>query len=179
MLTITIPSYELFNDVTQEFISENERVIQLEHSLLSISEWESRWNKPFLSNMEKTSNEIIDYVRCMTLTEGVPETAYLYIDNEQYKLINDYIAAPMTATTISEPPGKVSREIMTSELLYYYMIAANIPFECERWHLNRLLTLIRICSIKSQPEKKRPMNEVMKSNAALNAARKKQFNTKG
>ena len=179
MLTITIPSYELFNDVTQEFISEDERVIQLEHSLLSISEWESRWNKPFLSNMEKTSNEILDYVRCMTLTEGVPETAYLYIDNEQYKLINDYIAAPMTATTISEPPGKVSREIMTSELLYYYMIAANIPFECERWHLNRLLTLIRICSIKSQPEKKRPMNEVMKSNAALNAARKKQFNTKG
>lgn len=179
MLTITIPSYELFNDVTQEFISEDERVIQLEHSLLSISEWESRWNKPFLSNMEKTSNEIIDYVRCMTLTEGVPETAYLYIDNEQYKLINDYIAAPMTATTISEPPGKVSREIMTSELLYYYMIAANIPFECERWHLNRLLTLIRICSIKSQPEKKRPINEVMKSNAALNAARKKQFNTKG
>lgn len=179
MLTITIPSYELFNDVTQEFISEDERVIQLEHSLLSISEWESRWNKPFLSNMEKTSNEIIDYVRCMTLTEGVPETAYLYINNEQYKLINDYIAAPMTATTISEPPGKVSREIMTSELLYYYMIAANIPFECERWHLNRLLTLIRICSIKSQPEKKRPMNEVMKSNAALNAARKKQFNTKG
>ena len=179
MLTITIPSYELFNDVTQEFISEDERVIQLEHSLLSISEWESRWNKPFLSNMEKTSNEIIDYVRCMTLTEGVPETAYLYIDNEQYKLINDYIAAPMTATTISEPPGKVSREIMTSELLYYYMIAANIPFECERWHLDRLLTLIRICSIKSQPEKKRPMNEVMKSNAALNAARKKQFNTKG
>ena len=179
MLTITIPSYELFNDVTQEFISEDERVIQLEHSLLSISEWESRWNKPFLSNMEKTANEIIDYVRCMTLTEGVPETAYLYIDNEQYKLINDYIAAPMTATTISEPPGKVSREIMTSELLYYYMIAANIPFECERWHLNRLLTLIRICSIKSQPEKKRPINEVMKSNAALNAARKKQFNTKG
>lgn len=179
MLTITIPSYELFNDVTQEFISEDERVIQLEHSLLSISEWESRWNKPFLSNMEKTSNEILDYVRCMTLTEGVPETAYLYIDNEQYKLINDYIAAPMTATTISEPPGKVSREIMTSELLYYYMIAANIPFECERWHLNRLLTLIRICSIKSQPEKKRPINEVMKSNAALNAARKKQFNTKG
>ena len=179
MLTITIPSYELFNDVTQEFISEDERVIQLEHSLLSISEWESRWNKPFLSNMEKTSNEILDYVRCMTLTEGVPETAYLYIDNEQYKLINDYIAAPMTATTISEPPGKVSREIMTSELLYYYMIAANIPFECERWHLNRLLTLIRICSIKSQPEKKRPINEVMKSNAALNAARKKQLNTKG
>lgn len=179
MLTITIPSYELFNDVTQEFISEDERAIQLEHSLLSISEWESRWNKPFLSNMEKTPNEIIDYVRCMTLTEGVPETAYLYINSEQYKLINDYIAAPMTATTISEPPGKASKEIMTSELLYYYMIAANIPFECERWHLNRLLTLIRICSIKSQPEKKRPINEVMKSNAALNAARKKQFNTKG
>ena len=156
-----------------------EQILELEHSLLSLSKWESKWCKPFLNGKDKTSEEVMDYIKCMTLTEGVPETAYLYIDNEQYKLINDYIAAPMTATTISEPPGKVSREIMTSELLYYYMIAANIPFECERWHLNRLLTLIRICSIKSQPEKKRPINEVMKSNAALNAARKKQFNTKG
>ena len=115
----------------------------------------------------------------MTLTEDVPEMSYLYITKEQYKLINDYISAPMTATIITEPPGKTSREIMTSELLYYYMISCNIPFECEKWHLNRLLTLIRVCSIKNQPGKKRPMADVMKSNAALNSARKKQFNTKG
>lgn len=179
MLTITLPGYELFNDETQEFIVENERVIKLEHSLLSISEWESKWNKPFLSNIPKTPQEISDYVRCMTLTEDVPEISYLYITNEQYKIINNYISAPMTATTITEPPGKSSREIMTSELLYYYMISCNIPFECEKWHLNRLLTLIRVCSIKNQPSKKRPMSDVMKSNAALNSARKKQFNTKG
>lgn len=94
-------------------------------------------------------------------------------------MINDYISAPMTATTITEPPGKNSREVVTSEVLYYYMISCNIPFECEKWHLNRLLTLIRVCSVKNQPAKKKPMAEVMKSNAALNSARKKQLNTKG
>lgn len=179
MLTISIPGYELFNDVTQEFIVESERIVKLEHSLLSISEWESRWNKPFLSNAPKTNEEILDYVKCMTMTEEVPDTAYLYISKEQFKIINDYISAPMTATTITEPPGKNSREVVTSEVLYYYMISCNIPFECEKWHLNRLLTLIRVCSIKNQPAKKKPMAEVMKSNAALNSARKKQLNTKG
>lgn len=179
MLTISIPGYELFNDVTQEFIVEGERIIKLEHSLLSISEWESRWNKPFLSNAPKTNEEILDYVKCMTITEEVPDTAYLYISKEQFKMINDYISAPMTATTITEPPGKKSREVVTSEVLYYYMISCNIPFECEKWHLNRLLTLIRVCSVKNQPAKKKPMAEVMKSNAALNSARKKQLNTKG
>ena len=179
MLTISIPGYELFNDVTQEFIVEDERVIKLEHSLLSISEWESRWNKPFLSNAPKTNEEILDYVKCMTITEEVPDTAYLYISKEQFKMINDYISAPMTATTITEPPSKGSREIITSEVLYYYMISCNIPFECEKWHLNRLLTLIRVCSVKNQPAKKKPMAEVINSNASLNSARKKQLNTKG
>lgn len=179
MLEITIPAYELFNDVTQEFISEDARTIQLEHSLISISKWESRWNKPFLSNSEKSNEEIRDYIRCMTINRGVPETAYLYITNDQLRKINEYISAPMTATTITETKGPVSREILTSEVIYYHMITANIPFECEKWHLNRLLMLIRVCGAKNaKPEKKSPA-EIMRQNAAINAARKKQYNTKG
>lgn len=179
MLRIEILGEEYWDEEAERFRYPKAQTIELEHSLVSLSLWESKWNKPFLSNIQKTPQEISDYVRCMTLTEDVPETSYLYITNEQYKIINNYISAPMTATTITEPPGKSSREIMTSELLYYYMISCNIPFECEKWHLNRLLTLIRVCSIKNQPNKKRPMTDVMKSNAALNSARKKQFNTKG
>ena len=179
MLEITIPAYEMFNDETQEFIEERERVIQMEHSLISISKWESKWQKPFLSNVPKTPEETNDYLRCMTITKGVPDSAYLYLTNEQLNEINEYISSPMTATTFNEPSGKKSSEILTSELLYYYMIACNIPFECEKWHLNRLTTLIRVCSIKNQPEKKRNPQDVLRSNAALNAARRKKYNTKG
>lgn len=179
MLEITIPAYELFNDVTQEFESEESRTICLEHSLISVSKWESRWNKPFLSNSYKSNEEIKDYIRCMTINKGVPETAYLYITNKQLQEINDYISAPMTATTITDTEQHPSREVMTSELIYYYMLTANIPFECEKWHLNRLLTLIKVCGVKNGDQKKRPPAEVMRSNAALNAARKKQYNTRG
>lgn len=179
MIEITIPAYELFNDVTGEFESGPSRDITLEHSLLSISKWESKWLKPFLSNVPKTDEEVVDYIRCMTLNKGVPPEAYYNIPNNQYELINKYITAPMTATTISDPGGKPSREILTSELIYYYMISNNIPMECEKWHINRLMTLIRVFGVKNNPGKKRPMADVMKSNAELNAARKKKLNTKG
>lgn len=179
MLEITIPAYELYNDVTQEFIEERARTIHLEHSLISISKWESRWNKPFLATREMTNEQVMDYIKCMTIDKGVPETAYLYIDNNQYTKINDYMSAPMTATTITDTNSGMSREIITSELLYYYMITCNIPLECEKWHINRLLTLIKVCSVKNGDQKKKPQAEVMRDNAALNAARKKKFNTRG
>lgn len=180
MLKITIPAYELFNEETQEFINGEERVIHLEHSLISISKWESKWHKPFLSDAPKTPEEQNDYINCMTVTKGVPETAYLNLEPKQYAEINNYISDPMTATTIHERGGgKKGSEIMTSELIYYYMIALNIPLECEKWHLNRLMMLIKVCSLKNQPEKKRSLNETVQSNAALNAARRKQLNSRG
>ena len=179
MLELIIPAYELFNEETQEFINEPERVLKLEHSLVSISKWEANWNKPFLSNKKKTFDEVVDYIKCMTINQGIPDSAYLYLTEEQYAEINRYIVAPMTATTIQEEQGEKSREIITSEIIYYYMIACNIPMECEHWHLNRLMTLIKVCNIKNQPPKKRSMREVMQSNTALNAARKKKLNTKG
>ena len=179
MLELIIPAYELFNEETQEFINEPERILKLEHSLVSISKWEAKWNKPFLSNKKKTFDEVVDYIKCMTINQGIPDSAYLCLTEEQYAEINRYIVAPMTATTIQEEQGEKSREIITSEIIYYYMIACNIPMECQRWHLNRLMTLIKVCNIKNQPPKKRSMREVMQSNTALNAARKKKLNTKG
>ena len=182
MLKITIPSIELFDETNQEFITTKEQTLQLEHSLVSLSKWESKWCKPFLSQDTRTVEETIDYIRCMTITQNIDPVVYNNISNEIIEQINDYIDAPMTATWFSEDrkgKGKTSSEQITSELIYYWMISLNIPFECQKWHLNRLLTLIRICNIKNQPEKKMSKKAILSQNAALNAARRKKMNTKG
>lgn len=180
MLQITIPSTELWDERKEEFVYVKEKTLQLEHSLVSLSKWESKWNKSFLSSSDKTNEETIDYIRCMTITQNVDPEVYTRLKNNVIKQIYDYINAPMTATVISDTKrGGSSREVITSELIYYWMIALNIPFECQKWHLNRLLTLIRVCEIKNTPPKSMNRREIMNRNAALNAARRKQFNTKG
>lgn len=179
MLRITIPAAEQWDERKEEFISTKECSIQLEHSLVSLSKWESKWNKPFLGKDNKTEEQIIDYVRCMTITQNVDPAVYYAMSPKNIKDIRDYIDSPMTATTFSGSDNKPNKEIITSELIYYWMIALNIPFECQKWHLNRLLTLIKVCNIKNQPDKKMKPHEIMKQNAALNAARKKNMNTKG
>jgi len=180
MLQITIPAVELWDERKQEFVITKEQTLQLEHSLVSISKWESKWCKPFLSKQEKTSEETLDYIKCMTITQNVDPEVYNYLTIGNINEINEYIETPMTATYFSdEKTNKTSREQVTAELIYYWMIALNIPFECQNWHLNRLLTLIKVCSIKNQPPKKRSRKEIMSRNAALNAARRKQLNTKG
>jgi len=180
MLKITIPKGELFNEETQEIITYKEQTIQLEHSLVSLSKWESKWHKPFLGKDEKTFEETIDYVRCMTITQNVDPNAYSFLSNENIEEINNYIVDPMTATTFfEEKTGGGKKEIITSEVFYYYMIALNIPFECQKWHLNRLMTLIKVCDIKSQPPKKMGKKATINHYAALNAARRKQLNSKG
>lgn len=180
MLQITIPGTEMWDEYNEEFVCSEDRVLTLEHSLVSISKWESNWCKPFLSKQPMTNAEIIDYVRCMSLTDDVDPKVFSCLSNNHIKRICDYIDRPMTATTINEPnTGKKSGEQVTSELIYYWMVALNIPFECQYWHLNRLLTLVRICNIKNQPPKKMSRREILSRNAALNAARRKQMNTKG
>lgn len=180
MLRITIPATECWDELKQEFIQTKEQTLQLEHSLVSISKWESKWHKPFLSNQEKTLDETLDYVRCMTLTQNVDPITYNFLSRENIIQINKYIEDPMSATYFYEEDNKKnSREIVTSELIYYWMITFNIPSEYQKWHLNRLLTLIRVCNHKNQPPKKRSKREIMSRNAALNEARKKQLNTKG
>lgn len=178
MLNIVVPDQEFFNEKTQEFFTLKGQTLQLEHSLVSLSKWESKWNKPFLSKNEKTSKETIDYIRCMTITQNVKPYIYDMLTNENILDINKYIDSPMTATTFNVQ-NTPSREIVTSEIIYYWMISLNIPLECQKWHLNRLLTLIRVCNLKNAPSKKMSKKEIMSRNAALNAARRKKLNTKG
>ena len=180
MLTITIPAREMFDERTQTFSTTKEQTLQLEHSLVSLSKWESKWCKPFLSKDEKTAEETIDYIKCMTITQNVDPDVYNRLTNANIKMINDYIEAPMTPTTFSDnKQGGGGKEIITSELIYYWMIALTIPMECQKWHLNRLLTLVRVCNIKNTPPKKMNKRDVMNKYASLNAARRQQMNSKG
>lgn len=181
MLEITIPATEQYNEATREFIYTKEYHLRLEHSLVSLSKWESKWCKPFLSKENKTYEETIDYIKCMTISQNIDPEAYNLLNHNNIEEINAYIAAPMTATTFAPERNKggSSKEIITSELIYYWMIALNIPLECQKWHLNRLLTLVKVCSIKNQPPKKMNKRDIMQRNASLNAARRKQLNTKG
>ena len=180
MLEIVIPEKELWDESKEEFTHTKAQTLRMEHSLVSLSKWESKWKKAFLSKKEKTYEETIDYIRCMTVTQNVDPDVYKYLSAENIKQINEYINDPMTATTFSENKQTGgNHEILTAEVIYYYMIASNIPFECQKWHLNKLLTLIRVCSIKNQPPKKMGREELLKRNNAVNAARRKKFNTKG
>lgn len=179
MLSIKIPASENWNERTQEFEYTNETVLKLEHSLVSVSKWEARWEKPFMSG-NKTTEETVDYIRCMTITQNVNPNVYYSLTSKNIDDVIRYIAKPMTATTFTDRGGKSpSREQITAEIVYYQMIALNIPFECQKWHFNRLLTLIRVCNIKNQPAKKRSRADILRSNAALNAERREKFNTTG
>lgn len=182
MLTITVPiTPEGWDEAKQEFVEPKHQILQLEHSLVSLSKWESKWQKPFYSKKEMSDEETLDYIKCMTLTKNVDQDVYDHLTQQNIKKIMDYIGSPMTATTFSKENKSLNnREIITSELIYYWMIASNIPFDpCQKWHLNRLITLIRVCSIKNTPPKKRSKRDIMSRNAALNASRRQQMNTKG
>ena len=179
MLTITIPSVEMWDEKSEQFVYMQETTLELEHSLVSLSKWESKWEKPFLSSKDKTEEEVSDYIKCMTITPNVNPIVYTCLTVDNITTITEYINASMTATTFSDTSNKPGHETITAELIYYWMIALNIPFECQEWHLNRLLTLIKVCNIKNTPPKKRSKRDIMSRNAALNAARRKQFNSNG
>jgi hypothetical protein len=179
LLRITIPANEAFDEESEEFITFKGQTIQVEHSLVSLSKWESKWHKPFLSKGEKTSEETIDYIRCMTITQNVDPNVYKFITKENINEIDEYVSESMTATTFNNPKQTINKSIITAEIIYYWMITFNIPFECQKWHLNRLLTLINVCSAKNQPPGKMSKKEIMSRNAALNASRRQAMGTKG
>jgi hypothetical protein len=180
MLTITIGGTESFDEGTQTFVITGGRKVHLEQSLLSLSKWESKHEKPFLGKDAKTSEEIISYVECMLLDDETPEDILHRLSEENFKQINEYIDAKMTATWFSEQPGEPkSTQVITAELVYYWMTGYNIPWEAQTWHLNRLFTLIRIFSIKSEKPKKMSKAEIARRNRELNAQRKRQLGTTG
>jgi hypothetical protein len=180
MLKITIPETEYYDEVENRIFYTKEQTLQLEHSLISLSKWESKWHKPFMSREPKTNEESLDYIRCMTVTPNVDPSVYSAIPPESFLLVNAYVEDSMTATRISEQQNsKIDRSVITSEVIYYYMVALEIPFECEKWHLNRLLTLIRVCDIKNSPQKKMSAKEVASRNRSINEARKRASHTRG
>ena len=181
MLTVTIPSIELYDEYNNEFITIEEQTLTLEHSLTSLAEWESKWCKPFLSKEKMTEEESIDYIRCMTLTPDVPNEIYCAIPNSVIETVSEYIAKPMTATWFSNDvkKGKKNNRTITAEVIYCWMINLNIPVEFEDWHLNRLFTLIRVCDEENKPSKKRSPQSMLKDYAALNKARRQKLNSRG
>lgn len=179
MLTVTILGTEYFDESKQEFVYPESIELRLEHSLVSLSKWESKFEKPFLGKADKSPEELLWYVQAMTLTKDVSPDVYERLTKENIEDINTYITAKMTATTFSERGQKPTREIITAELLYYWMIALNVPFECQYWHLSRLLTLIKVCNVKNAPAQKVNKRDAMQRQRELNAQRRAQTNSKG
>lgn len=187
MLTIVVPGTdetELWDERTQEFVyapPQREQTLQLEHSLVSVSKWESKWHKPFFSKDDKSQEETLDYIRCMTITKNVDESVYRRVITSRQCIdkIMAYINDPMTATTFSNNNKKPNREILTSEVIYYMMFVNGIPIDCEKWHITRLIVLIRVFGEKNTPQKKMSRAETTRQYAALNAARRKKYKTRG
>lgn len=179
MLYLTVSSGEIFDEATWTFTEIKPTVIQLEHSLLAISKWESKWKKPFMSTKQKTDEEFRDYVRCMTINRNVDPNVYYRLTAADYRKIDEYIHDPMTATVFhNAKKERPSSKQVTSEQIYFWMCQAQIPFEAEKWHLNRLMTLIRIYSIENNP-KKMSKNDIYKSNKAINEANKAKYHSRG
>lgn len=181
MLKITVPGVEVFDNAAQEFKTQGDFVLELEHSLVSLSKWESKYEKPFLSKETKSDEEVIGYIQAMTLTEDVPQDVFGKLSQDNLNAINEYLDSKMTATRIYElhEAPKTKQETVTAELIYYWMVSFQIPFECQHWHLNRLFTLIRLCSVKAEKPKKMSKGEIARRNRELNAQRRAQLGTKG
>ena len=183
MLKVTIPMQDLWDEKKEEFLYIKETHLQLEHSLISLKKWEQKWHKPFLGKNDKTREEIVDYIRCMTLTPNVDPLVYFYIPDSVIIQVNEYIRDPMTATWFSNydkiGAAKSSSEVITAEIIYYWMITLNIPVEFQKWHLNQLLTLIKVVNIKNAPKKKMSKKEAANHRAAINAARRAKYHSKG
>lgn len=181
MLFLNIPmGPERWDEEKEEFVAPSTKTIQLEHSLISLSKWESKWHKPFLSKTPLTAEETLDYIRCMTLTKDVLPEVYDCITQTNIDKVLAYIYDPMTATTFGKgKEKKTSRKVMTAEVIYFYMFSYNIPYECRTWHLNRLMTLIRVFKEENEPKKKRRGSDLASEYAARNRARRQALYGKG
>lgn len=179
MLTIQISGTELYDEVRNEFIEVKPQTIVLEHSLVSISKWESKFHKPYLNQKKFTEEETEYYLKCMTLTQNVDPNLYKALSFDNARDIKEYMDNVMTATTFKEEKSKGKDPIITAELVYYWMICYNIPFECQKWHIRKLLALIKVCQLKNSPQQKMSKQEIYARNRSLNEARRKKFNTKG
>lgn len=174
MFKVVVPGQEFYNERLQEFLYTKEYIFNIEHSLVSLSKWESEYMKPFVSDTPMTPDEFLYYIKCMTITQNVPDDAYRYLTQSNLDDIRSYMNKPMTATTISSNNKKGPSKIVTAELIYSWMIALNIPFECRKFHLNQLIMLINVCNEENQPKKKLSKKEAAAKTAETNRIRRAQ-----
>lgn len=179
MLQILIPLSEDFDEEASKFITSDGCTINLEHSLVSLSKWESEWEIPFLGSENKTDKQVLDYIRMMIVGEIPPAEILQKLSAENIMEIDKYINKKMTATWFRKEQSGINQEVVTSEIIYYWMISLGIPFECENWHLNRLLTLIRVCNIKNAPKKKMSKADVIAQQREINNLRRQQTGSRG
>jgi len=179
MLEIVVGGQEVFDEEAQMFLVQGGTSLQLEHSLVSLSKWESKFERPFLTEDPKTEEDIFEYIKCMALDQKTPAGIFHKLSKENLEEIDRYINAKMTATWFDERPGPRSREILTTEVIYYWMFAFNIPMQCENWHINRLFTLIRVCNLKNAKPEQMSRAAIANRNRELNAQRRAQLGTKG
>lgn len=178
-ISITVPGVESWDDEKEEFVTTQDTVLVLEHSLVSLSKWEAVFNKAFLGPDKKSTEETYAYIHAMCLDESVPGEVLFRLTNDNISEINAYIESPQTATTFRDVGGRPSREIVTNEIIRHWMIAFQIPLEYETRHLNQLFTLIKVINEKNKPTKKMSRNELAQRNRELNAKRQQQYGTSG
>jgi len=179
MLTIIVGGTEFYDELKEKFVVDGGTPLKLEHSLVSLSKWEATYERPFLGKEEKTGEEVLAYVQCMAMDQKTPGEVFQQLSVKNFEAINEYIDAKMTATWFSDAPVPRTTEVVTAELVYYWMTVFNIPWEAQHWHLNRLFTLIRICNIKAAKPKKMSRTELAARQRSLNEQRKAQLGTKG
>lgn len=180
MLTIHVVLSDGFDESTSEFVPVEAFSLELEHSLASLSKWESIHEEPFLPKEVMSQEESLSYIKCMTLTPNVPEEVFQKLSDDDYMVINAYTNRKMTATWFApERKNTTNSEVITAELIYYWMFSFGIPLEAENWHLNKLLTLIKVFGKKNEPEKKMSKADLAARNRALNEQRRRELGTKG
>lgn len=178
-IKITVPPSELWDEENEKFIRTPERVLTFEHSLVSLSKWEEKFEKPFLSNVKRTNEEAYAYIQMMCLDKNVPEEVFMSMSAENYNAIHDYMESKMTATWFSESKGKPNREVITAEIIYYWMFALKIPLKFETRHLNKLITQIKVINEKNQPAKKMSPRDLAERNHRLNEERRLAMQSRG
>lgn len=173
VLDLYVPGKEFWNSELQEFIYTKDITLHLKHSLVSLTRWEQHYKRRFLDDGPKNEEEYRFYIQCMTLNKDVDPLVYTVLQEDDMKKVTDYLHDSMTATTLpKQNNNRTNSEKLSSELIYYYMSALNIPFECEKWFLNNLIILISIASIKNNPQEKKSKpswNSIRALNAARNA----------
>lgn len=180
MLRITVPAQEMWDEENEQFVYGDEVTLELEHSLVSLSKWESKHHKAFLTKKEKTAEEHLDYIKCMTLTEDVPDEVYARLTQENVDQIVAYIEDPMSATYYFDDKKQTgSQDVMTAEYIYYCMFANNIPLDFENRHLNKLIAIIKMCGLKNSPPKKMSKSDIANRHRQINAANRAKYHTKG